>query len=126
MGIRLVDTANENHVFKVSFWHWRAIVEVILKLKVLPDGKVEFLAAPFSGHLSGDEVKQVAVALRHNTLTGMQPGDHVLMNGKHVDVPENDHIHKSPERKYLNYALSQEELVEFAEYCESCGGFAVE
>ena len=126
MGICLVDAANADHEFKASFWHWRAIVEVILKLKVLPDGKVEFLAAPFSGHLSQDEARQVAVALRHGTLETLEPGEHVLMNGKHVDKVDETHIHKSPERKHLNYALSREELVEFAEYCESCNGFKVE
>ena len=126
MGIRLIDAADESHEFKASFWHWRAIVEVILKLKVLPDGKVEFLAAPFTGHLSRDEARQVAVALRHKTLEDLHPGEHMLMNGKHVDVPANDRIHKSPERKHLNYALSREELEEFADYCERCAGFKVE
>ncbi len=126
MGIRLIDAANADHEFKASFWHWRAIVEVILKLKILPDGKVEFLAAPYTGHLSQDEARQVARALRHNTLVDLEPGEHVLMNGKHVDQVDNSHIYKSPERKHLNYALSREELAEFADYCERCGGFKVE
>lgn len=126
MGISLIDAADDSHVFKVNYWHWRTIVEIILKLKVLPTGKVEFLAAPFSGHLTDDEAHEVARALTGNMLDDLQPGERIFLNGKHTMKPDDGTIHLSEARKHLNYAISREELEKFATYCAKCKGFRVE
>ena len=126
MGISLIDAADDSHVFKVSYWHWRTIVEIILKSKTLPAGKVEFLAAPFSGHLTEDECNEVSTALRKAMLDDLKPGERILLNGKHTMKPDDGSIHLSAARKHLNYAISREELEEFADFCADCKGFRVE
>ena len=126
MGISLIDAADDSHVFKVNYWHWRTIVEIILKLKVLPNGRVEFLNAPFSGHLSYDEAHQVAQALRGNMLESLKLGERIYMNGKHTMAPDDGTIHTEPDKQHLNYSISHEELEEFANYCAECKGFRVE
>lgn len=49
MSVSLYDTATNEVVFDVNFWHWRAIVEAVRALGVLPDVRIDPLHQPFVG-----------------------------------------------------------------------------
>jgi hypothetical protein len=64
----LFDQKTDAIVFDVNFWHWRAIVEAVRVLGVLPEERVDSLHEQFNGELTVEEARAVAVALRGRLL----------------------------------------------------------
>src|SRR5262245_49650498 len=49
MGMTLFDQKTDAVVFDVNFWHWRAIVEAVRSLGVVPEARVDALHDQFAG-----------------------------------------------------------------------------
>ena len=60
MTVTLFDQKTDDLIFDVNFWHWRAIVEAVRALGVLPATRVDGLHEPFVGDLTQDEARAVA------------------------------------------------------------------
>lgn len=43
MGVSLFGRTTNEIIFDVNFWHWRAIVEAVRSLAVLPEARVDAL-----------------------------------------------------------------------------------
>lgn len=124
MGISLIDNTNEGNYFDINFWHWRAIVEVVHKLQVLPVDVVKGLHEPFTGSgLSVEQARMVSVALREHLLPQLVEGERLLFDGTTCMEPDDGVFHRVEIEQ--NYSTNREVLERFAVYCETCAGFEV-
>jgi hypothetical protein len=65
VGVSLFDRKTNDIVFDVNFWHYRAIVEAIRALDVLPAEKVDALHESWQQTgLTADEARHVGAAIR--------------------------------------------------------------
>ena len=124
MGVTLFDQKTDDVVFDVNFWHWRAIVEAIGSLSVLPAERVDQLHQPFIGELE-NEARAVGVAVRKRLLPTLRDDERLLLDGKRTTTPDDGTFHRDPAEQHKKYSTNRKVLEKFVECCASCGGFRV-
>lgn len=125
MGVTLFDHSSDAIVFDVNFWHWRAIVEAVRSLAVLPDDRVDPLHQPFIGELTQAEARLVGAAIRERLLPTLTDDERLLLDGRRTSEPDDGTFHREPAEQHRNYSTNREVLAEFARCCETCAGFRV-
>ena len=125
MGVTLFDQKTDAIVFNINFWHWRAIVEAVRSLGVLPEARVEALHEPFIGELTEEEARTVAAAIRERLLPALREDERLLLDGQRTSVPDDGTFHRDPAEQHRNYSTNRKVLEELARCCEACGGFRV-
>jgi hypothetical protein len=125
VGITLFDQTTDGIVFDVNFWHWRAIVEAVRSLDVLPEVRVVALHEQFLGDLTEGEARIVAVAIRDRLLPTLGNDDRLLLDGRRTIEPDDGTFYRDPVEQHKNYSTNRRVLEEFARCCETCGGFRV-
>jgi hypothetical protein len=125
VGKTLFDQKTNAIVFDTNFWHWRAIVEAIRSLKVLPEGRVDSLHDAYVGELTEGESRAVAKAIREQLLPTLAVGERLLLNGRRTTDPDDGVMHYNPVDQHKNYSTDRRVLEEFANCCEACSGFRV-
>jgi hypothetical protein len=120
----LFDQKSNAIIFDTNFWHWRAIVEAIRSLAVLPDSRVDALHEQFVGDLTEEEAQVVAAAVRGLTAT-LRDDERLLLDGRRTTEPDDGTFFRDPAEQHKNYGTNRAVLEEFARCCESCGGFRV-
>jgi hypothetical protein len=125
MGVTLFDQVSNEVVFDVNFWNWRAIVEAVRALDVLPEQTVEALHTPFASALTEAEARLVAEAIRTRLLPTLADDERVLLDGKRTTEPDDGTFHRDPAEQHRNYSTNREVLAEFADCCATCAGFRV-
>jgi len=121
----LFDQTTDAIVFDVTFWHWRAIVEAIRSLGVLPEQQVDALHEQFVGELTAEEARSVAAAVRDRLLPSLREGERLLLDGRRTTEPDDGTFFRDPAEQHKNYSTDRQMLEEFARCCESCGGLRV-
>lgn len=126
MGVSLVDRKTKDSIFDVNFWHYRAIVEAIRSLDVLPTERVDALHELWQDKgLTAEEARQVAVAIRERLLPTLGADERVLLDGRRTTEPDDHVFHREPAEQHKNYSTDRRALENFARCCESCNGFYV-
>lgn len=125
MGITLFDQKTSAMIFDTTFWHWRAIVEAVRRLKVLPESRVDLLHQSFVGELTESESRAVAFAIREQLLPTLVDGERLLLDGRRTAEPDDGTMHYDPAEQHKNYSTDRRVLEEFAKCCAECGGFRI-
>jgi hypothetical protein len=125
MGVSLFDQASNAIIFDVNFWHWRAIVEAVRSLRVLPEPRVDALHESWIGELTQVEARLVAFAIRRKLLPTLRDDERLLMDGQRTTEPDDGTLYRELEDQHKNYSTNRQILEEFAKCCETCGGFRV-
>jgi hypothetical protein len=121
----LFDQKTDTIIFDVNFWHWRAIVEAIRSLGVLPESKVDALQEQFLGELAEDEARVVSAAIRERLLPPLTANERLLLDGTRTTEPDNGTFYGEPAQQHRNYSTNRSMLEAFAQCCATCGGFRV-
>jgi hypothetical protein len=121
----LFDQKTDAIVFDVNFWHWRAIVEAVRALRVLPEDRVDALHEQFFGELTEDEARAVAAAIRERLLPTLRDDERLLLEGRRTTEPDDGTFYRDPAEQHRNYSTNRQVLEAFARCCETCGGFRV-
>src|SRR5262249_48437964 len=117
----LFDQKTDAIVFDVNFWHWRAIVEAIRSLTVLPGSRVDALHEQFVGELTEDETRAVSAAIRERLLPTLADDERLLLDGRRTTEPDDGTFYRDPAEQHRNYSTNRRVLEEFARCCETCG-----
>ena len=125
MGITLFDQGTDEVVFNINFWHWRAIVEAIRRLQVLPEPRVDGLHTPFASELTQEEARLVGAAIRERLLPTLGEDERLLLDGRTTKEPDDGVFHRDPAEQHKNYSTNRQALERFSRCCETCAGFRV-
>src|SRR6476646_4181355 len=98
----LFDQKTDAIVFDVNFWHWRAIVEAVRSLGVLPEDRVDALHEQFVGELTGEEAWAVAAAIRERLLPTLREDERLLLDGRRTTEPDDGVMHYEPSDQHKN------------------------
>ena len=122
----LMDNETDDVVFDVNFWHYRAIVEAIRSLRVLPDEYVDRLHEPFTGSgLTKDECRIVAAELQARFVPILEQDDRLLLNGTVTKEPDDSVFHKTDGEWQKNYSTNKKVLAAFIDAIHKSNGFTV-
>ena len=122
----LMDNETDDVVFDVNFWHYRAIVEAIRSLRVLPDEYVDRLHEPFTGSgLTKDECRIVAAELQARFVPILEQDDRLLLNGTVTKEPDDGVFHKTDGEWQKNYSTNKKVLAAFIDAIHKSNGFTV-
>jgi hypothetical protein len=125
MGISLFDLQRDDVTFEVNFWHWRALVEAIRRLGVLPNETVDSLHAPFTGSgLSEGESRLVAEALQQLLLPTLAADERLLLDGRITTEPDDGMLYHGDEAT-RNYSTNRYVIDEFIAFLRQTSGFSV-
>jgi hypothetical protein len=126
VGVSLFDRKTNEIVFDVNFWHYRAIVEAIRSLDVLPEETVDALHESWQGTgLTTEEARVVAEAIRTRLLPTLGEDERLLSDGARTTEPDDGTFYREPAEQHLNYSTNRRVLERFAGCCETCNGFSV-
>jgi hypothetical protein len=113
-------------VFDVKFWHYRAIVEAIRSLRVLPEATVDALHESWQDTgLTTEEARLVAEEIRDRLLPTLADDERLRLDGTRTTEPDDGTMHYGPTDRHKNYSTNRRVLEEFAACCETCNGFFV-
>ena len=121
----LFDHETDEIVFDTNFWHWRAIVEVVRGLAILPVECVDLMHEPFIGELTEAEARLVGAAIRDRVLPSLADDERVLLDGTRTTIPDDGTFYRVPAEQHRNYSTTRSVLETFAECCASCHGFRI-
>ncbi len=125
MGISLVDKMRSDVTFDVNFWHWRALVEAVRRLGVLPEDRVSALHQPFTyAGLSQDESRRVADALARHLVPTLRDADRLLIYGQMTTDPDDGTLHRGDDA-HRNYTTNFRVLEQFIAFLRQTTGFTV-
>ncbi len=126
MGVALFDRTTRAIVFEVNYWHYRAIVETIRTLDVLPPETVDTLHESWCDHgLTAEEARRVASGLRARVIPTLSADERLLLDGTRTTEPDDGVFHREPADQARNYGTNRRVLEAFAACCETCDGFFV-
>lgn len=126
MGVSLFDRKTDEIVFDINFWHYRAIVEAVRSLGVLPDEQVDRLHESWQGNgLTTEEARLVAAAMRERLLPALTGDERLLLDGRRTEEPDDGTFYREPDEQHKNYSTNRDVLEEFVRCCETCNGFRV-
>jgi hypothetical protein len=126
VGVSLFDRKTDEIVFDVNFWHYRAIVEAVRSLGVLPDATVDALHESWQDTgLTTEEARLVAAAIRARLLPTLGEDERLLLDGGRTTEPDDGTLHRDPAEQHRNYSTNRRVLEAFARCCETCNGFRV-
>lgn len=124
--VMLIDNENNELVFDINFWHYRALVEAIRSLQVLPDEYVDRLHEPYTGAgLNKEECQLVAAELRSRLVPILGDDDRLLLDGATTKIPDDGVFHKTDADWHLNYSTNKRVLLDFVQALKDCNGFTV-
>ena len=122
----LMDNVTDDVVFDINFWHYRAIVEAIRSLSVLPDEYVDRLHEPFTGSgLSKDECRIVAAELHARFILTLEQDERMLLDGTVTKELDDGVFHKADDDWQKNYSTNKKVLTAFVDAIQTCNGFTV-
>ena len=126
MTVMLMDNETDDVVFDINFWHYRAIVEAIRSLRVLPDDHVDRLHEPFTGSgLTKDECLIVAKELHARLVSTLDQDDRLLLDGTVTKEPDDGVFHKTDIEWQKNYSTNRTVIAAFVDAIRKSNGFTV-
>ncbi len=124
MGFDLTDGADNERILLVNFWNWRPTVELVRAANIVDARRLEGLHQGMSAtRISRQEARSIARYLRERVLPDLPPESRVLLDGTVTTEPDDGTFYRDNADSHLNYSATRSWLEEFAEFCESCGGF---
>jgi hypothetical protein len=125
VSLSIHDLKTNEFLLSMNFWNWRAIVEVIRLLRVLPDQRVDALHEVCVGELTQEEAQAVAQALKILLMPTLKSEERLLQNGQRTG-PDDGTFYRTPDEQWKNYGTNLEALTKFSEVCETSFGISVQ
>ena len=107
------------------FWNWRSpTIELIRCTNALDSERLDGLHEGMSAtRVSRDEARAIARHLRQRILPLLAPDSRVMLDGTATTEPDDGTFYRDDANSHLNYSATRSWLEQFADFCESCGGF---
>jgi hypothetical protein len=122
----LLDQGAENFEFTANVWNWKAALEIIRELDVIPENRVRQLGYNAMGtKMSLEEAHLIGEKIRDEILPKVAPGHRMYSDGTVTDAPDDGTLYKDDDEQWKNYSVSHEWLKEFSDFCLKSKGFQV-
>ena len=126
MSFTLHDLGSEGFEFNANVWNWKAALDVIKGLDVIPENKVRQMGYNAMGvRVDPEDAHLIGQKLRDEVLPKLEPNKRMFADGTVTDEPDDGTIHRDEDEQWRNYSIDHEWVKDFSEFCLRSKGFQI-
>ena len=126
MSFTLHDLSSEGFEFNANVWNWKAALDVIKGLDVIPENKVRQMGYNAMGvRVDPEDAHLIGQKLRDEILPQLEPNKRMFSDGTVTDEPDDGTIYRDEDDQWKNYSIDHEWVKDFSEFCLRSKGFQI-
>ena len=126
MSFTLHDLSSEGFEFNANVWNWKAALDVIKGLDVVPENKVRQMGYNAMGvKVDLEDAHLIGQKLRDEILPKLQPNKRMFADGTVTDEPDDGTIYRDEDDQWRNYSINHDWVKDFSEFCLRSKGFQI-
>jgi|SRR5688572_22489623 hypothetical protein len=126
MSFTLHDLSSEGFEFNANVWNWKAALDVIKGLDIVPENKVRQMGYNAMGvKVDLEDAHLIGQKLRDEILPKLQPNKRMFADGTVTDEPDDGTIYRDEDEQWKNYSIDHVWVKDFSEFCLRSKGFQI-
>jgi hypothetical protein len=126
MSFTLHDLSSEGFEFNANVWNWKAVLDVIKGLDIVPENKIRQMGYNAMGvKVDLEDAHLIGQKLRDEILPKLQPNKRMFADGTVTDEPDDGTIYRDEDEQWKNYSIDHVWVKDFSEFCLRSKGFQI-
>ena len=126
MSFTLHDLGSEGFEFNANVWNWKAALDVIKDLDIIPENKLRQMGYNAMGvRVDPEDAHLIGQKLRDEILPKLEPNKRMFADGTVTDEPDDGTIHRDEDEQWKNYSIDRDWVKDFSEFCLRSKGFQI-
>ena len=126
MSFTLHDLGTEGFEFNANVWNWKAALDVIKNLDIIPENKLRQMGYNAMGvKVDVEDARLIGQKLRDEILPKLEPNKRMFADGTVTDEPDDGTIYRDEDDQWRNYSINYDWVKDFSEFCLSSKGFQI-
>jgi hypothetical protein len=126
MSFTLHDLGTEGFEFNANVWNWKAALDVIKGLDIIPENKLRQMGYNAMGvRVDPEDAHLIGQKLRDEILPKLEPNKRMFADGTVTAEPDDGTIYRDEDDQWRNYSISHDWVKDFSEFCLRSKGFQI-
>jgi hypothetical protein len=126
MSFTLHDLGTEGFEFNANVWNWKAALDVIKGLDIIPENKLRQMGYNAMGvKVDIEDARLIGQKLRDEILPKLEPDKRMFADGTVTAEPDDGTIYRDEDDQWRNYSISHDWVKDFSEFCIRSKGFQI-
>lgn len=126
MSFTLHDLGTEGFEFNANVWNWKAALDVIKGLDIIPENKLRQMGYNAMGvKVDIEDARLIGQKLRDEILPKLEPDKRMFADGTVTDVPDDGTIYRDEDDQWRNYSINHDWVKDFSDFCLLSKGFQI-
>lgn len=126
MGVSLIDLGDKTHTLYANWWTWRPTIELMRRLQLLDDQRLEMMVYNATGvEVTAEEAHRIARTVHTDVLPHLTGDDRVYLDGSVTAEPDDGTLYTDARVRWKNYSVHHDWLQTFTHFCLRSQGFEV-
>jgi hypothetical protein len=126
MSFTLHDLGTEGYEFNANVWNWKAALDVIKGLDIIPENKLRQMGYNAMGvKVDIEDARLIGQKLRDEILPKLEPDKRMFADGTVTAEPDDGTIYRDEDDQWRNYSISHDWVKDFSEFCIRSKGFQI-
>jgi hypothetical protein len=126
MSFTLHDLGTEGYEFNANVWNWKAALDVIKGLDIIPENKLRQMGYNAMGvKVDIEDARLIGQKLRDEILPKLEPDKRMFADGTVTAEPDDGTIYRDEDDQWRNYSINHDWVKDFSEFCIRSKGFQI-
>lgn len=126
MSFTLHDLGTEGSEFNANVWNWKAALDVIKSLDIIPENKIRQMGYNAMGvKVDLEDARLIGQKLRDEILPKLEPDKRMFADGTVTAEPDDGTIYRDEDDQWRNYSIGHDWVKDFSEFCLRSKGFQI-
>ena len=126
MSFTLHDLGTEGYEFNANVWNWKAALDVIKGLDIIPENKLRQMGYNAMGvKVDIEDARLIGQKLRDEILPKLEPDKRMFADGTVTAEPDDGTIYRDEDDQWRNYSINHDWVKDFSDFCLLSKGFQI-
>ena len=126
MSFTLHDLGTEGFEFNANVWNWKAALDVIKGLDIIPENKLRQMGYNAMGvKVDIEDARLIGQKLRDEILPKLEPDKRMFADGTVTAEPDDGTIYRDEDDQWRNYSINHDWVKDFSDFCLLSKGFQI-
>jgi len=126
MSFTLHDLGTEGFEFNANVWNWKAALDVIKGLDIIPENKLRQMGYNAMGvKVDIEDARLIGQKLRDEILPKLEPDKRMFADGTVTEEPDDGTIYRDEDDQWRNYSINHDWVKDFSDFCLLSKGFQI-